>query len=201
MQTHRTWVFSPLDLVMPIGTGLVAVALCAWGAFKAETVPAVVVCIITGTVFLASIPLWYLARSIKRRFDTKIEGVFVTYGRWNRPSKFSIESWVKELVSHWTKARWTSNGKLKALTPLEVREALEGSSVFFVDAEKLTIFGRLARGYAWGRDCVIGYRKGDPAYVRSLFIHEASHVVLGHNGESWDEKKHHAIFRVTGLPE
>ena len=55
--------FRPLDLVIPWGTGLGAAALCAYGTVRNWGEVPGYICMVTGLVFLAGIPLWYIIRS------------------------------------------------------------------------------------------------------------------------------------------
>ena len=59
--------WSWIDLVAPIGIGLLAAVLCTLGAIKAKAKHAKVVSILTGLVFLASIPGLYLMRWSSRK--------------------------------------------------------------------------------------------------------------------------------------
>jgi hypothetical protein len=154
---------------------------------------------VTGVVFLAMVPAWYLVRSIKRRFHLQVAGMYIILGKLNKPDERTIAAWVEALVEHWKSATWRSAGQPRSMSEDQVKLALEGLSVFFVDKEKLSVLGRLVRGYSWRRDCVVGFRIGEPQYTGSLFRHEVSHQVLDKAGEPWDEKRHHAIFQITNL--
>jgi hypothetical protein len=169
------------------------------GFFRAEEAPARAISLATGAVFLTAVPLWYFVRSIKRKFHLQIDGLYIVYGKMNRPAEHLLEFWLEELVAHWKLATWRSSGALQSISEDEICQALEGVTVFFIDQEAISVLGRLVRGYSWGRDCVVGFRLGSPEYTRSLFRHEVSHQVLNKAGESWNEKKHHAIFQTTQL--
>lgn len=211
MKTERKWVFTWLDLVAPWGVCLGSIGLCIWAAIAGKPVdggsatPAKVVSIATACVFAAAIPLWYFVRSRFRKFDLKLGAMYVTYGKKNRPPAGDMEAWTESVIQHWANAEWGSkkngNGDIfpRSLSHSQVMKALDGVQVFLHDKEKLSVWGRFVRGFTQGKDIVIGYRDGQPAYVRSLWRHELSHPVLGFNGEGWDEKRHHQIFEETKL--
>jgi len=199
LKTQRRWVFSPLDLIIPIGVGLGAAALCVLGFLKAQDTAARFVCSTTGFFFLLGIPAWYFVRSVKRKYHLQLRGAYLVFGKLNHPGHADVEQWIDGLEEHWYRVTWASGGKSKRAPDGAVSKALDGLTVFFLDEEKLSIMGRLVRGYAWGRDCVLGYRSKDPRYTESLFRHEVSHQILAQSGESWNEKRHHAIFQITQL--
>lgn len=175
--------FRWLDLIIPIGTGLLSFGLCAWGALSATELPGIIISWATGAVFLASIPVWYWVRSSGLRPDcTAAYGVEIKFGKENTPNLAAINSWLHALVAFWSDHYERS----------VIEESLRGKLVVFRDRERLTIFGRYVRGYAFSSVAVIGY-KPSLSYRASLFRHEVSHLVLGRT-EGGDEKHHHDTF-------
>ena len=75
--------------------------------------------------------------------------------------------------------------------------ALAGITIFCLDVEKLSVWGRFVRGYTNGSDITIGWR--DSEYAKSLFRHELSHCILLRGGKGLDETTHHQIFAEKGL--
>jgi hypothetical protein len=215
-------VFTWLDLLAPWAICLGSAALCAYAALKGtplggDPTAAKIIAWVVGAAFLAGIPLWYLIRGRKRTPDfTTSHGIHVVLGKKHRPTKARIEEWTESLITHWIKVHWHRGSSKVTLSVHNVKQALDGVTVFFADKEKLSVWGRFVRGYSWGKDIVIGmkplnfddpvggfeYQKGfrfDVGYTKSLYRHEASHPVLGFNGEPWDEKRHHAVFKTTEL--
>lgn len=203
---QRTWVFTPLDLVAPWGVCLTAVVLCIWAIVSGKPmgtenllVPKIIAGVV-GVLFLAAIPLWYLLRSKLRRYHYKTAyGVYVLVGKVNRPLLATVEMWIKEVINHWSTVSFNDWQGKRRFTYAEVCEALQGITVFYRDEEKLSVLGRFVRGYSWGKDVVVGYKKGAPDYVHSLTKHELSHPILGYNGDGWNEAEHHKIFAETHL--
>lgn len=192
MKTERTWVFTPLDLLAPWAVCLGSAALCIYAALAGKVmggspVVAKIITFAVAAVFLAGIPLWYFVRSRVRKYDLKTRhGLYVVLGQKNKPTLASVESWTDDLFDFWR----SKNVGVSATT-------LAGLTVFCLDAEKLSIWGRFVRGYSTWSDITIGWR--DAEYVRSLFRHELSHHILYRAGQGWDETKHHQIFAETGL--
>jgi hypothetical protein len=178
-----------------------ATALCVWaGIAKADTAPARWISIATGVVFALGIPIWYWIRADKTKQDfiTK-HNLYVVLGKTNKPTQSQIEEWTKEVITFWTSTSILFNGKIRKLDSEEVADALNDCRVFFVDQEKLSVFGRLVRGFSWGDMFVVGYKPNDPNYVHSLFKHEASHPAIGFPLRNWDETTHHNIFKDSKL--
>ena len=199
---QRTWVFTPLDLLIPWGVCLLAAIICLVvmmsGKVQGDTNPLIpkIITGVVGAMFLAAIPLWYLVRSRLRKFHYKTKhGLYVCLGKKNQPSQLFVEQWTNEVIDHWT----TKFRPGHPLTKDQVIAAFSGMSIFFVDQEKLSVMGRAVRGYSDHKDIVIGYKEGSLGYPHSLFKHELSHPVLGNNGVAWEEKLHHDTFASTGL--
>jgi len=207
MKKERLWVFTKLDLIIPWGTGIGAAVLCTlaaiYGVPMADGVAvARTISILTGLVFLASIPIWYFVRSRLRKYHYKtVHGLYVIQGNVNRPKLEEVEAWTVELLNHWAGAAWTRPDGTKVLVGNHIpSEAIEGKTVFFRDEEKLSVWGRWVRAYAETEDVVIGWA-ARVDYVHGLFLHELSHLVLLAAGEPWDETWHHSIFQQTKLGE
>lgn len=202
--------FTPLDIVAPWLVCLGSAALCIWGAVVAPNIGARIASIAPGIFFLAFIPLWYVVRSKKTKVDfTTNHGIGCVWGKRNKPARITVEQWTDKIVQHWAMTAFP-RGKKGAvlLSQEEVLSALKGTICFFVDDEKLSAFGRFVRGYTWGSNFVVGRRLDsieqqgttDYTYVRDLFDHEMGHIILGFNGEGWEEKKHHDIQAKVGSP-
>jgi len=222
MAKQGKFVFTWLDLLAPWAVCLGSAALCAWAALAGvqlggDPLVAKIISWIVCAVFLAGIPLWYVVRGRARKPDfVTAHGVQVVLGNKHQPTKAMVEEWTESLINHWITCQWNRSNSTVTLSINNVKRVLIGITAFFVDKEKLSAWGRFVRGYSQGKDIVIGmkarnfddpdegfeYSKGfyfDMGYTKVLYRHEASHPVLGYNGEPWDEKRHHAIFKTTGL--
>lgn len=210
LQSERRWVFTWLDLVAPWGVGLLVAGLCLWGVISGRPadggnpyIPKIILGVV-GLSFLATIPGWYFARSTVRRFDFKVSpmGLYVRIGKVNRPTASQVQIWVDELRVHWTNTVFLSKGGPRKFTMKEVENSLAGMELIYVDAYKMSVFGRWVSGFNTSTDAVIGLGKGEvmnAARAESLTKHELSHFILGNNKEGWDEDQHHAIFKYTKL--
>lgn len=208
MAAERKFVFTWLDLLAPWAICLGSAALCAWAAFKGTPmgtenilIPRII-SILVGVLFLSGIPLWYLVRSKVRKatYFTK-DGVAVVLGKYNRPAKEDVESWSDSVSEHWQKAEW-SHGDPPIKGPVkktQVDLAFQQLTCFCFDKEKLSIWGRIVRGWSLGKDIGIGYQQGKPEYTQSLYRHEASHSILDQTSLPWDGEVHHNLFKETGL--
>ena len=199
------------DLAVPIGSGLLAAALCAWGTVEAVTLPAKVICVLTGVAFLGSILGWYLMRwsYIKYDFQT-VQGLLVRRGKLNRPEKAVVEKWTDELVDFWGSSELS---KVYPLTPRDIKKTLDGVWVSFSD--EAAFFVRRSEGtmgfvYGYARASEIGVchppmaasvnaRETEEAAVRGLFRHELSHVIVEKQAKISVEDEHHRIFRDAKL--
>lgn len=208
MISERKFVFTWLDLLAPWGVCLVSASLCAWAAIGGKTmgmenplIPKIISWVVAA-VFLAGIPLWYIARSKLRKADyfTK-DGVAVVLGKLNRIAKEDIEKWSYGVRVHWEKAMWfhKGTGVRGPVTPPQISTAFSTLTCFCYDSQKLTILGRLVRGWCTGKDIGVGYHEGRPAYTQSLYRHEASHAILDQTALPWDETVHHQVFKDTEL--
>lgn len=216
LKTERKWVFSWLDLIAPWGVSAVAVALCVWAVVSGKPpeganplVPKIISGVV-GLVFAAMVPLWYFVRSKYRAYNYRTKhGIYVVLGKISKPERLVMEKWIDSVIEHWIEKSFIYKDVLHHLTEAEVRNALCDLTVFFLDTEKLSVWGRFVRGFSWGKDIAVGWRalRGgieqqgttDWVYVEKLTRHESSHPVLGYCGIGWDENEHHAIFAKTGL--
>lgn len=205
--------FTPLDIVAPWLVCLGSTGLCVW-AFIAGTpgeggdpISVKVVSAIVGVIFLSVIPLWYFVRSRKTKVDfTTRHGIGCVWGKRNKPARLLVEQWTDKIIQHWSNTPYVKGRGKVQLNLREVMSALKDTICFFVDKEKLSVWGRFVRGYTQGPNFVIGWRADsieqqgttDTVYVRNLFDHELGHVILGFNGEGWDEKHHHEIQAKVG---
>jgi hypothetical protein len=170
---------------------VVAIALSVWGAIAAEAMPARIASIGTAAAFTLAIGVLLWIRLSSGRHDTiGAYGVRIKWGRRNRTSLATVNQWIEEVVRLWVPKY-----------QLRVTPALEDRLIVFVDAERIGVAGRWVRGYALGDVGVVGIRDGGTVdgYVRSLFIHELSHLVLAGVGEPWDETIHHKLMREAGI--
>jgi len=192
MKTERTWIFTPLDLLAPWAVCLGSAALCIYAALAGKVmggspVVAKIIAFAVAALFLAGIPLWYFVRSRFRKFDLKTKhGLYVVHGQKNKPPLHDVETWTDELIFFWR------SKDIGVSVP-----ALAGITIFCLDVEKLSVWGRFVRGYTNGSDITIGWR--DSEYAKSLFRHELSHCILLRGGKGWDENTHHQIFAEKGL--
>jgi len=213
LQKQRTWVSTPLDLLAPWGVCLLSAGLCLWGMLAGKPmgnesviVPQLIMAAV-GLIFLAFIPLWYYVRSRLRRFHYITNGVYVVQGQKNKPAEDMVSDWINWVLTHWVGKEIEVAGLPLKLTANDVMNALQGVTLFFLDEEKLSVWGRFVRGYSWGKDVVVGWRADqieqqgttDWSYVERLTRHELSHPILGFNGVGWNEKLHHKIFQATKL--
>jgi hypothetical protein len=185
--TRRVWTFHPLDLVFPWGIALVAMGLCVWGTVASPSIGAGAACAGTGLLFGASIPLWYVARSTKRSYDFAVTGQYgeKLYIIGRRAPADGIAVWLNSVVDFWVSAGRT--------TPAKARDAVDGLFVWFLEEEKVNVFGRWAAGWTTSTDVCICNRGADASLLR----HELSHHIVASGG--WDEAEHHAIFEKVGL--
>lgn len=186
--------FRPLDLVTPIGTGVITTGLCIWGALVAKEGPAILVCVITAIVFLLSIPVVYLIRASGLKIDyyTK-HNLAVHLGQKNTPSSIEVEAWTEEAFQN-----------LKIVCPNLLKLDLSGETCVFKDEEKLTMLDKFARGYRADGGFVVGYKSdlqlpsNRRAYVKSLFQHEVTHVFMDQLGIGFGLQ--HQKMQEYGLP-
>lgn len=210
LKSERRWYFSWLDLVAPWGVGLLIAGLCLWGMISGRpvdggdpTIPRAILGLV-GLVFLSTIPAWYFARSVVRRFDFKIEpmGLYVKLDRRKSITPSQAQLWVDDLMKHWTDTVYLSKTGPRKLTRKEVEGSLADKMLIYIDEDKLRLFNRWFSGFNTSEDAVVCVGKGevlDIPRASSLTRHELSHFILDHNGEPWDEEKHHNIFRYTKL--
>ena len=118
--------------------------------------------------------------------------VKVVLGDFNRPARDQVTNWIQRVIVHWANQRRPKG----PLPQGSVIDALNGTTIFYLDNEKLTSWGRAVRGYTQGKDVVVGNTIG---HIESLTVHELSHVVLDHLGIPWNEKSHHDLFTSTKL--
>lgn len=213
--TKSSFVFKPLDLIAPWAICCGSAGLCIWAIASGEgELVGKIIAGVVGLVFLLGIPAWYLVRGRARKPDfVTMHGVNVVLGQKHKPSKGEIEAWTGEVINHWCKASWHRGGSRVSLAALQVKKAVDGVTVFFLDKEKIGVMGRWVRGYSMGKDIVIGMKAVtfdskemykddlffDIGYSKRLYRHELSHPILLYNGEPWDEARHHAVFKQTNL--
>lgn len=179
--------FSPWDLIFPIGTSILAIVLCVLALRKAEKTVAKVITILTTLVFVAAIPVIYSWRYRAHKHDYKaVFDLRVRQGELNKCVKEDVDAWANWVVDFWS----NHYDRQKLI------DGVKGDLVVCLDEEKISAFGMFVRGYATGSSIVVGYREGKPAYTESLFKHELSHNAIP---EPWDQATHHKIFKEKGL--
>ena len=204
------WVFTPLDLVAPWGVGLGSAGLCLWAVLAGQPLggqplAAKVITGVVGLLFLLGIPCWYWVRGAKRSPTyVTANGLAVVVGKVHQPGRLQVGQWVENVIGAWGRRSFTgADGRSHQLQRPDVLKGVEGSTAWFVDKEKLSVWGRWVRGYAQGRDVVIGMKTLDKSWdhdhTESLLKHELSHLVLDRNGEPWNEQHHHQIFTTIGV--
>jgi hypothetical protein len=147
------------------------------------------ICIITGVVFAATIPAWYLVRNSGLKPDYMTgNGLEVVQGKKNKCLRADTESWTDETIKF-----WVAYYKLEC-----VKKAIREGILVCRDEEKLSDFGKAFRGYSTGKAIVVGWN-GKPEYTKSLFIHELSHHILYFCEVPMSEKQHHEVFKTKGL--
>lgn len=183
--------FHPIDLIAPIGIGLLATFLCLWGYSKAKVAPAKVACLLCACAFLAASPALYLLRWQARKSDyTTQQGVRVRQGTKSQCLQPNVTAHVQWVIDWWQKHCPPKKD--------DVVKALDDKLLVCADEEKLSAAGRFMRGYSWGSVAVVGYN-GDPSYTESLIKHELSHMAAPACGYPLDEEEHHELFKRLKL--
>jgi len=186
----------PIDWFAPVGLCVAGAGLCIWGAIVSSGAGRGV-CLATagGLVAILIAFVWMRLSARKPDFTIAVYEVHVVRGKRNRPTPQDVDRWVKRVVAHWAGQKiWPdlANG----VTGEQITRVIRGTTLFYLDKEKLTVWGRAVRGFTQGKDCAIGYTVGA---VESLTMHELSHVVLGGCGIAWSEQAHHDLFERTKL--
>ncbi len=176
--------FSWLDLIMPIGTGLIAGTLGVIGLIKGKTLPARLISLATGLAFIATIPMLYTVRAsgTKPNYTTS-HGIGVVQGKVNTCPKEKIEAWTDWAIGFWS----------KHYDPVKVRQSVRDKLLVCVDSPKLTTWGRIVKGYSHGKFSVIGTLN-----TESLFYHEISHQIVD-RFVPYSETAHHSLFKEKQL--
>lgn len=203
-----SFVFKPLDLIAPWAICCGSAGLCFYTALRGDAeLVGKIIAVVVGLVFVAGIPIWYLVRGRARKADyVTMDGVNVVLGKKHKLPKGEVETWTAAVIAHWCTVEWGRGGSTVSLSKPQVLQAVLGVTAFFLDKEKIGVMGRWVRGYAQGKDIVIGMKPDaslgfefDFSYSHKLYRHELSHPVLLYNGEPWDEARHHAVFKTTNL--
>jgi hypothetical protein len=190
------FIFHPLDLIFPIGIGILISLLCIWGIITTTILSAKVVMTITTIIFIAGIPLWYIARGRAKKEDYTTEhGIKVILGEKNRPSKEEIELWTKDTISFWSNKGFSFLGATLMIPESKMRIVLSSLWIIFVDQEQISFAGKWVRGYVDGNTIVI-----TNMYIESLVKHELSHPILEIllPPDAWGNN-HHEIFAQLNL--
>lgn len=181
--------FRPFDLVFPIGSAVLALALGAWGLVAAPTAGGKAASAGMAVAFLAPLIGLYLWRASAREHHYVAQGVLVRLGKKHSPTKPQVTEWVAWVIDFWS----------AYYDRPEVRKALDGVLVVYADVLKLGSPGRWMAGYNTGSTAVIGYAQGDWERSRRLTIHELSHSVLMEVEPQMVWEAHHAYFAQKGL--
>ena len=177
-----------MGMVITWVIGVGAAALSVLGLVKAPQLPAKVISLLMGLLFLAT-PVTLTVWSVKasKADYTSAHGLKIVKGQINKCPKEQIDQWGNEVVAFWE----------KIYPKTEVLKKLKGVKVFCLDQEAIGFAGRLVRGVSHGGIIGIGWN-GKLDYTKSLFIHETSHhVVMIDKGH--DELVHHAYFSEVKL--
>ena len=157
--------------------------LFGFGTYKAEGIAPKVISALTGLVFLVGLIVLIIIRKKAQSIDyITNEKLRVKLGKKNRPNNKIINQWEQELIVFWSRHYDINN----------IERAFRNSTCVFIDKKSITILGRKVCGYSLTNYAVIGF--GIVAYVKGLFFHEMSHIILYHCDEGWNEKKHHQIM-------
>ena len=178
------------DLIFPWGIGLLAMVLGIWGAIKGKTMPAKVISVVTGLIFIAGVPVTYGMRMAGTSYDYEtMRGLRVRAGKINTCPKAEIQKLETDLVAFWAPKY---PGK-------DVGSLLKGKYLICKDEEKLSIsqFEMFFRGYSTNTTAVIGWK--DSNYRNSLFRHEVTHLIFFGLGIPWDEAAHHKLMADSKL--
>lgn len=181
--------FRPLDLLLPIGSCAISIALCVWGAIVSDSWLPRSICIMTAIVFAFGVVAWYWVRFDASRYDfITVHGLRVRLGKQNRPAQVEIEQWTETTLVFW------GQHLLSAEVLKRARQMLRNRMVVFCDQPTITSFGRLVYGYATFDTAVVGN-----VSVRQLFRHELSHWILFEYTGIWSEDEHHRIMKDKGF--
>jgi hypothetical protein len=181
--------FRPFDLLFPIGSAVLALALGLWGLWAAPTAGGKAASAGMAVAFLAPLIGLYLWRAKLREHDFVAWGVLVRLGKKHRPDRQAVAEWAQTVVTFWA----AHYGEARVLA------SLDGVMLVYVDQLKLNVAGMWAAGYNTGQTAVIGYAQGDWERSRSLTVHELSHSVLMGVEPQMAWETHHDYFRQKGL--
>ena len=193
--------FRWLDLIFPLSTGLLATGLALWATLRGREGGALTASWATAGIFWLGGGLMFLIRHLSRKADYYIGNdgeVAVRLGVRNRPPPAVAHAWLLELYLFWSYVGVKKLGLAPgfALTPMSRHI---GATVTFLDRYVIPLpsFPKGVHGWANDGVAVIGIHpgmsfKGDQAYVRSVFMHEMSHVILLAIGVPMDD--HHKMF-------
>lgn len=160
--------FHYLDLVFPIGTGILASVLIGIVLIKKVSIPAKIITVLTCLMFISTIPILYSIRHQMNGFDYKTEyGIKVTQGKINRCFPSVIRAWSDDLIDYW-----------KPILPYErITKSLEDKHLVCLDSSKVPGWGvKWAYGLSFDNEAIITYHKDDKM-IRKLFLHEFSHIL------------------------
>jgi hypothetical protein len=204
--------FRPLDLVVPLGSCLLAAGLCMMGVMGQYPTPAKIVCAVTGLLFLATPVVWYIMRWVGIRYDYQtVQGIFVRRGKVNRPEKPAVEKWTDELVQFWSDSEMS---KVYKLNTTAILLAISNVWATFSDMDKVEVprpsgLRGFVVGYAREAEVLIclpmisgGSGNAhilEEEAIHSLFKHELSHIIIGKQTGITGEEEHHRIFRDNNL--
>jgi hypothetical protein len=182
-------IFTPADLIAPIGTTLIAITFCVWAAFQAKQLPAKAISILTALAFIAGCIGWFVVRNsgMKPAYVTNAK-MGVVPGALNKCEAKNVNEW-----EDWTISFWSRHYDIGCLY-----QAIPRVTMICKDQESMSRFSRLVRGYYNGMAIVVGYN-GKLQYTESLYKHEMSHHLTNICGEGGSEKEHHALFVKVNL--
>ena len=184
----RNRVFSPFDLIFPIGFSILALVLGVWTLFTDNPAIGKAISMLVAGFFVSMNFVLYGWRLAARKADYVYRGVRVRLGKKNRPAKVIVQAWIDWTIAWWAHSSFHDEPAIE--------RTLKDVLLVFVDAYKLGKPGMWMRGYYQGSAAVIGYKENDLRYVMSLEAHELGHGVLDGLRIDWD--KHHALMEEVG---
>jgi hypothetical protein len=189
-------IFQPMDLIAPIGITLVALTLCTWGSLsKSAKLPAKIICILTGLMFVGATGFFYNLRSQRTKIDYETHlGSSVSQGTKNQCLKDSLNSWEQEVLTFWLKQNLNEDC---------LRSMLSRMIVVCSDQPILTSANRFVYGYSNGSAIVLGVGinpKAQSQHVKSLYGHEAGHHLLTFCSEMASENEQHNFMANVNYP-
>lgn len=197
--------FHPMDIVAPIGLGVLASILCGTAFFKTQILPAKIACVLCAIAFTSTIPILYGMRYDAQKHDYKtIFGIKVRQGALNRCEKLLVDNAITWTVGFWKKHFNDNPCVVDAIVDdFIICKDLEKIEIQQYDIEKKEWFWQWVNGYSTWDAAVIGWQSDKR--TRSIIIHELSHPILRSCGIMPKDprmtvtKHHHNYFKKANL--